>query len=143
MHTNKGLLRVELYANDFADSFIRLALSGQLNGHLFKYLVPGCLIAGEVENPFGVVSHQSVTEKTMHTGIGLFSAPRVTGTVAASSFVVTLSPQPQFDDACVVFGRLCDGLDVLQSIQELQVRENFEFISPLVVERCSLIKNEA
>lgn len=146
LHSSCGIFVVELYENSCADSFWALARSGQLSQLRLKYLLPGFVLVGEVEEAFGLscsaaaaADLQSFRVKTelRHVGAGLLTCKPSFGEVAGSRFYITLSPQPHLDDSHVVFGRIYSGMQVIDKISNLQVDAQFYLYSPVEVLRCT------
>jgi cyclophilin family peptidyl-prolyl cis-trans isomerase len=146
LQTSCGSLSVELYDNACADAFWQLACSGQLRRLVLRRLLAGFAILGEVE---GVVARCITADEVTplqgacnarplyHVGAGLLSCRLVVGTPGCSSFVVTLSPQPQLDATHVVFGRVYSGIETVEKITGMQVDANFVLYTPVTVEKCS------
>ncbi|EPY23704.1 peptidylprolyl isomerase [Strigomonas culicis] len=150
LYTSKGVLSVELYEKEApreAEAFMRLAMSGQLDGDTFHTLIPGCALVGTAgaasgRGTFGMLDapcrQKKETPVLRHVGAGLLSCPIAEGTVLASTFIVTLSPQPQLDEAYTVFGRIYKGMSLLRDLSIAQVRDDFELVTPLTVKQCTV-----
>lgn len=163
LHTSEGVLCVELYdaeAPIVAESFCRLAVSGQLNGPLFRSVIAGYAVVAVVEEdfPLGVlwdgrdvensttalsVSSPPLNSRSSvlrHVGAGLLSCPRLGGGVPCASFIITLSPQPKLDNDYIVFGRVFSGMSVLERIGRMQVNEQFSLYTVITVSRCVVVQ---
>lgn len=149
LYTSKGVLSVELYDKEApreAEMFVRLAMSGQLDGDTFRTLIPGCVVVGTAGataegDTFALLETPPFLKRApalRHVGAGLLSCPVSRGTVLTSTFVITLSPQPKLDDSYMVFGRVYKGMSLLKDLALAQVRDNFELVTPLSVSRCTV-----
>ncbi|KPA84149.1 cyclophilin 3 putative (CyP3) [Leptomonas pyrrhocoris] len=145
LQTSCGSLSVELYENYCADAFWQLACSGQLRRLIFRRVLAGFAIVGEVDNlcarcttadEVAAVEGSSEGPGLRHVGAGLLSCRPVMGTPACSRFVVTLSPQPQLDSTQVVFGRVYSGFATVESIARMQVDTNFTLYTPVTTVKC-------
>ncbi|KAG8344584.1 putative Cyclophilin type peptidyl prolyl cis trans isomerase [Trypanosoma vivax] len=142
LYTNCGVISVELYDDEshcVAESFYRLAASGQLDGVVVSRLIPSFVIEFSVAGHpvFGEWMDVDVCNSLHHTGAGIVSCPR--RGLEAGSFFITLGPQPFLDEACIIFGRVYSGMRVVQNISQLSVSaETFHLFSPVVIERCNV-----
>ncbi|ESL09942.1 cyclophilin type peptidyl-prolyl cis-trans isomerase [Trypanosoma rangeli SC58] len=143
LHTSEGVISVELYDREapvLAESFARLAESGQLDGARFARMVPGFVLecAVGVARAYGEVVEVGQENALRHTGAGVVSCPRsAAGGVAAARFFVTLGPQPALDKACVVFGRVYSGMRTIEEISRFRfASDTFRLYSPVEVVRC-------
>jgi len=119
IHTKKGDIRIELFADDApmtVDNFIRLARSGFYNGLAFVRVVPNFVIQGGDPrgDQNGGPGYQIRDEINLHkyeTGtVGMALSGRDTG---GSQFFITHSPQPHLDGGYTIFGRVIEGMDVV------------------------------
>ncbi|KAG5478601.1 hypothetical protein LSCM1_06004 [Leishmania martiniquensis] len=142
-----GPFSIELYNNFCADSFWQLASSGQLCRLVFRQLLSGFVLLGEVEAAQGHSATASEVDDAArnmdgtslrHVGAGLLSCRPAVGAVTASQFVITLSPQPNLDKTHVVFGRVYSGIHIVEQISHKQVDTDFFMYSPVTVIKCSL-----
>jgi len=122
IHTKKGNIRIELFADDApmtVDSFIRLTRSGFYNGLAFVRVVPNFVIQGGDPrgDQNGGPGYQIRDEINLHkyeTGsVGMALSGKDTG---GSQFFITHSPQPHLDGGYTVFGRVTEGMDIVNRI---------------------------
>ncbi|PBJ68038.1 cyclophilin type peptidyl-prolyl cis-trans [Trypanosoma cruzi cruzi] len=142
LHTNEGVISLEIYAREapsVANSFLRLVESGQLCGAKFVRMVPGFLVecAVDVTRKYGEFVEEVTGTRLHHTGAGVVSCPRLEeGGIAGTRFFVMLGPQPVLDNKCIVFGRVCSGMQIIEKISRLHfASDNFRLYSPVEVRR--------
>ncbi|ORC83728.1 putative cyclophilin type peptidyl-prolyl cis-trans isomerase [Trypanosoma theileri] len=143
LYTNEGVISVELYDDDAprtAESFFRLACSGQLDGAVFSRMIPGFVLECSLDNVplYGELFEPERNKKLHHTGAGILCCFHPRGDVSTEKkFFITLGPQPQLDDLCTIFGRVCSGMHVVEKISKFRVvNESFRLYTPVVLKRC-------
>jgi len=122
--TNKGTFFVELYSNDAPNTvrnFIRLSESGFYDGLIFFRYDPGFVIQGGDPlnrgsgNP-GYNIPFEVNERKHELGaMGMARGEDLNS--AGCQFYFCLSPQPALDGDYVVFGKVVEGIDVMNEIR--------------------------
>ena len=136
IHTKKGDIRIELFADQSpmtVDNFIQLARSGFYNGLLFVRVVPNFVIQGGDPrgDQNGGPGYQIRDEVNLHkyeTGtVGMALSGKDTG---GSQFFITHSPQPHLDGGYTIFGRVTEGMDVVNRIARGDRMERLEIIEP-------------
>jgi len=134
IHTKKGDIRIELFADESpmtVDNFMHLARSGFYNGLLFVRVVPNFVIQGGDPrgDQNGGPGYQIRDEINLHkyeTGtVGMALSGKDTG---GSQFFITHSPQPHLDGGYTIFGRVTDGMDVVNRIARGDRIERVEII---------------
>src|SRR5207253_207556 len=125
--TNKGTIRFELDeegAPITASNFIELAQRGFYNGLTFHRHVPGFVIqggdpAGSGTGGSGKTIKLETTSKFKHDSAGTVAMARSQHPDSASSqFYITLGPAPHLDSGYARFGKVTEGLDVVQQLRE-------------------------
>jgi len=134
IHTRKGDIRLELFAQDApmtVDNFIQLTKKGFYNGLTFMRVVPDFVIQGG--DPRGDANggpdYQIRDEINLHRyssgTVGMALSGKDTN---GSQFFITLSPQPHLDGGYTVFGQVTSGMDVVNNIARDDVIEGIEII---------------
>lgn len=124
METDKGTLTLELYdeeAPGTVANFEKLANSGFYDGLTFHRVIPNFVIQGGCPKGDGTggpgYTIQCETSgnphKHMRGSLSMAHAGKDTG---GSQFFVCHSPQPHLDGKHTVFGRVTDGLDIVDQI---------------------------
>ncbi|KAH9593501.1 Cyclophilin-type peptidyl-prolyl cis-trans isomerase domain [Trypanosoma melophagium] len=143
LHTSEGVISVELYDVDApwtAESFFRLACSGQLDGAVFSRMVPGFVLefSLDVGRVYGELFEPERNRRLHHTGAGILSClhPQE-DVVRGKKFFITLGPQPELDFFCTIFGRVCSGMHVVEKISRFRVvNETFRLYTPVILKDC-------
>ncbi|TNE50633.1 MAG: hypothetical protein EP344_17230 [Bacteroidetes bacterium] len=124
LQTARGNISLQLYpvwAPGSVANFIKLAQSGYYNGKLFHRVVPNFVVQGGCPRGDGYGS----LDYTIRTEIGLAwyqdegylgmasSGPDTEGV----QFFITHSPTPHLDGRYTLFGKVVQGMDVVQQLQ--------------------------
>ncbi len=124
--TERGEIVAELYADKApltVENFVNLARSGFYDGTTFHRVIPGFMAQGGDPTgtgrggpgyQFGDEFHPDLR----HTGGGVLSMANAGPGTNGSQFFITYSATPHLDDRHSVFGRVVEGMDVLNSIRE-------------------------
>jgi cyclophilin family peptidyl-prolyl cis-trans isomerase/HEAT repeat protein len=136
LHTKKGDIRIELFAADApmtVDNFIRLARGGFYNGLAFIRVVPNFVIQGgdprgDQNGGPGYQIRDEINLRRYETGaVGMALSGKDTG---GSQFFITHSPQPHLDGGYTIFGRVIEGMDVVNRIARGDRIERVEILEP-------------
>jgi cyclophilin family peptidyl-prolyl cis-trans isomerase len=120
--TDKGAFTIELLPEDAplnVDNFIGLARRGYFNGIAFHRVVPNFVVQGGDPrgDGNGGPGYQIRCEINLvpydRGAVGMALSGKDTG---GSQWFVTHSPQPHLDGGYTVFGRVTQGMDVVDSI---------------------------
>ena len=126
IETSKGTIKFELY-EDLAPittaNFIGLATNKFYDGLTFHRVVPGFVIQGGCAQGNGTGGSDKripleVTPNLKHGEAGAVAMARSSHPDSASSqFYITLAPTPNLDMEYAVFGRVTEGMEVVQQIR--------------------------
>lgn len=126
IQTNKGDIIAELYPNDapgHVTNFVRLAESGYYDGLLWHRYAPGFVIQGgsPTNNSVGGTPYTVAFEKSprKHEKGALGAARTPDPNSHNGQFYFTLAPQPGLDGDYVVFGKVIDGMDVVEKLRAM------------------------
>jgi cyclophilin family peptidyl-prolyl cis-trans isomerase len=126
MQTNKGTIELELFDDDApmtVENFTKLARGGFYDGVIFHRVIPDFMIQGG--DPTGTGSggpgYQFEDEfndnKIVRGALAMANAgPNTNG---SQFFVVTADACPWLDGKHTVFGRVTSGMDVVESIEQV------------------------
>jgi cyclophilin family peptidyl-prolyl cis-trans isomerase/protein-disulfide isomerase len=124
LELDSGELVIQLYAGSAplaVNSFVFLARQGWYDDNPFFRVVPGTLV--ECGDPSGTglggpgYTYATEIDPTLH-----FDQPGTVGMSSAapgangSRFFIILSPQPVLDGSLTIFGRVTEGLELLQEL---------------------------
>ncbi len=124
--TEKGDIVVELYADRApltVENFVNLARAGFYDGTTFHRVIRGFMAQGGDPTgtgtggpgyQFGDEFHPSLR----HEGPGILSMANAGPGTNGSQFFITHGATPHLDDRHSVFGRVTEGMDVVQALRE-------------------------
>ena len=119
-----GKVKIELYADKTpktVQNFIDLSNSGFYDGIIFHRVIPGFM--AQTGDPDGTGSggpgytfedefHPSLS----HDSAGILSMANRGPNTNGSQFFITYGPQPHLDNAHSVFGKVVEGLELIEAI---------------------------
>jgi peptidyl-prolyl cis-trans isomerase B (cyclophilin B) len=124
IETEKGKLTLELYGNDVpltVNNFVFLAREGFYNNTTFHRVIAGFMAQGGDPTGTGTggPGYSFADEFTKHIHVtGALSMANAGPNTNGSQFFITYTPQPHLDGKHSVFGRLMEGMDVLEAIEQ-------------------------
>jgi cyclophilin family peptidyl-prolyl cis-trans isomerase len=126
LHTNQGAISIELYPDDApktVENFVKLAGDGFYDGVIFHRVIPDFMIQGG--DPTGTGSggpgyqfEDEPNDYRVERG-ALAMANSGPNTNGSQFFIVTAEACPWLDGKHTVFGRVTEGMDVVNGISEL------------------------
>jgi cyclophilin family peptidyl-prolyl cis-trans isomerase len=122
--TNHGTFTVELFeqrAPVTTKNFIDLAEKNFYDGVIFHRVIDGFMIQGGDPQGTGrggpgYTIPDEFHPELKHDAAGILSMANAGPNTGGSQFFVTLAPTPWLDGKHAVFGRVTDGMDVVQAI---------------------------
>jgi len=142
LQTNKGAIAVELFDEDApktVGNFVKLAGDGFYDGVIFHRVIPDFMIQGG--DPTGTGSggpgYQFEDEFNQHKVIrgALAMANAGPNTNGSQFFIVTADETPWLDGKHTVFGRVTDGMDVVDAISAVERDARDKPYGDVVIER--------
>jgi peptidyl-prolyl cis-trans isomerase B (cyclophilin B) len=143
--TSKGSLDVELFDDDApktVENFKKLAADGFYNGVIFHRVIPDFMIQGG--DPTGTGSggpgytfeDEFNDRKVVRGALAMANAgPNTNG---SQFFIVTTEAASWLDGKHTVFGRVTDGMDVVNEISALETDARDRPRTDVVIERVDL-----
>ena len=124
--TERGEIVVDLYADKApmtVENFVNLARSGFYDGTTFHRVIAGFMAqggdpTGTGRGGPGYEFGDEFSPDLRHDGPGVLSMANAGPGTNGSQFFITYGATPHLDDRHSVFGRVVEGVDVLQSIRE-------------------------
>jgi peptidyl-prolyl cis-trans isomerase B (cyclophilin B) len=145
IHTNHGPIAIELYPDDAPKTvanFEKLAGDGFYNGVIFHRVIPDFMVQGG--DPTGTGSggpgyqfEDEFNANKVDRG-ALAMANSGPNTNGSQFFIVTADACPWLDGKHTVFGRVTDGMDVVDTISALQTDGRDRPREDVVIERVEL-----
>jgi cyclophilin family peptidyl-prolyl cis-trans isomerase len=124
VETNRGVFCIELYAEktpQTVNHFVFLAEQGFYDGVLFHRVLPGFVAqTGDPTNSgFGGPGYRfddEIDPDLKHDGPGILSMANGGPNTNGSQFFITYQAVPDLDGKHTVFGRVVEGMDVVESL---------------------------
>lgn len=146
LDTTKGTIKVRIYKDEVpktAGNFLDLVKRGFYNGLNFHRYEPGFCVQGGCPKGTGTggfVDPETkkerripleVTKELKHSEAGVIAMARAQDPNSASSqFYFTLGPANFLDMQYAVFGKVVEGLDVVQSLRVGDVMKDVKILEP-------------
>lgn len=153
LHTNQGDITIEFFDADAPNTvanFIKLAGAGFYNGTKFHRVIAGFMIQGgdplskdeSQEARWGTGGPGYRFEDEIHANnknaIGTIAMANSGPNTNGSQFFINVANNNFLDPKHTVFGRVTDGMDVVEKIQNTQTGANDRPLSPVVIESITL-----
>jgi cyclophilin family peptidyl-prolyl cis-trans isomerase len=128
LDTSMGVIRLELFAAETpitVQNFVKLCRSGFYDGLTFHRVIDGFMIQGGCPRGDGTggpgyVIKDEFLASLKHSAPGTLSMANAGPNTGGSQFFITLTATPWLDGKHTVFGRVVEGIDVVQSIGKVQ-----------------------
>ena len=126
LHTNHGAIEVELFPEDApktVENFESLARKGFYDGVIFHRVIPDFMIQGGDPTGTGTggpgyTFEDEINDHKVERG-ALAMANAGPNTNGSQFFIVTTEAAPWLDGKHTVFGKVTDGMDVVDRISEV------------------------
>jgi cyclophilin family peptidyl-prolyl cis-trans isomerase len=145
LHTNHGAIEVELFDADApktVDNFVKLAGDGFYDGVVFHRVIADFMIQGGDPTGTGMggpgyTFEDEFNDHKVERG-ALAMANAGPNTNGSQFFVVTAAATPWLDGKHTVFGRVTNGMDVVDAISQVDTDAQDKPREPVVIERVEL-----
>ncbi len=145
LHTNHGPIELELHDGDApktVENFRKLAADGFYDGVVFHRVIPDFMIQGGDPTGTGTggPGYQFEDEFNDHPVArgALAMANAGPNTNGSQFFIVTADACPWLDGKHTVFGRVTSGMDVVDTISQVQTGAGDRPSEDVVIERVDL-----
>jgi len=145
IQTNHGPIHVELFPDDAPKTvanFVKLVNDGFYDSVIFHRVIPDFMIQGG--DPTGTGSggpgysfEDEFNDHKVERG-ALAMANAGPNTNGSQFFLVTAEATPWLDGKHTVFGRVTSGIDVVDTISQVETDANDKPRDPVVIERVEL-----
>lgn len=124
IETNHGTIVAEMFSDaapHTAGNFIELAKKGYYDGLIFHRVIDGFMIQGGCPDGRGTGGpgyniDDEFGPGLAHTAPGIFSMANAGPNTGGSQFFITLAATPWLDGKHAIFGKVTDGMDVVEAI---------------------------
>lgn len=127
LDTSRGTIQIELFdeqAPKTVANFEKLAADGFYDGLKFHRVIPDFMVQGGCPKGNGTggpgykFPDESGALKLKHSGPGILSMANSGPNTNGSQFFITHVPCPWLDGKHAVFGKVIEGIDVVNAIQQ-------------------------
>lgn len=140
LQTSQGPVLIELYwkhAPRTCNNFYQLAKTGYYNGVPFHRIIDGFMIQGGDptgtgrggSSIYGGKFEDEITNELRFVGAGILAMANSGPNTNGSQFFVTLAPTPHLDQKHTIFGRVQEGMKVIQRIGLVAVDADDKYVS--------------
>ncbi|HZQ88824.1 MAG TPA: peptidylprolyl isomerase [Gaiellaceae bacterium] len=145
LQTNHGSIDIELFDDDApktVDNFVSLARKGFYDGVIFHRVIPDFMIQGGDPTGTGTggpgyTFEDEFNDHPVERG-ALAMANAGPNTNGSQFFIVTAAACPWLDGKHTVFGRVTDGMDVVDAISSLETDGRDRPRDDVVIERVAV-----
>ena len=147
LHTNHGAIEIELFDDDApktVGNFVKLAGDGFYDGVVFHRVIPDFMIQGGDPTGTGMggpgyTFEDEFNDHKVERG-ALAMANAGPNTNGSQFFVVTADATPWLDGKHTVFGRVTNGMEVVDTISGAATDANDKPREPILIERVELVE---
>lgn len=145
-----GRVRLELYSDrapKTVGNFVGLAARGYYDGVSLHRIIPDFMIQGGDptgtgrggDSIYGGPFADECTKELKHTGAGIVSMANSGPNTNKSQFFITLAPTPHLDGKHTIFGRVCEGMDVIARVARVQTGAGDRPLVPVIIKTATVV----
>ena len=143
--TSKGNFRIELFedkAPQTSKNFITLANKGYYNGLIFHRVIADFMIQGGDPKGNGTGGPGYTIPDEFHRDLkhaeGVISMANAGPNTGGSQFFITLKATPWLDNKHAVFGKVIEGMDVVQAIGKVKTGAQDKPVEDVVIKKITI-----
>ena len=146
-NTNKGNFKVELFSDKApitTGNFIKLVNDGFYNGLIFHRVIPNFMIQGGCPHGTGrggpgYTIRDEFHPDLKHDSKGILSMANAGPNTGGSQFFITVAETPWLDNRHTVFGKVIEGIEVVETISKVNRDRNDKPLKDVVIESVTLL----
>lgn len=150
IETNHGTITAEMFSDaapKTAGNFIELAKKGFYDGIVFHRVIASFMLQGGDPTGTGTGGPgysipDEFGEGLAHTEPGMFSMANSGPDSGGSQFFITLAATPWLDGKHAIFGKVTDGMDVVQAIGKLKTGMGDRPVEDVIMEKVTVSGDE-
>ncbi len=145
-NTNKGSFKIELF-NDKAPlttgNFMKLVNKGFYNGLIFHRAIPNFMIQGGCPHGTGKGGPGYTIKDEFHPDLkheskGILSMANAGPNTGGSQFFITVAPTSWLDKHHSIFGKVIEGMDVVENISKVDKDRNDKPLKDVVINNITI-----
>ncbi|OHD54052.1 MAG: peptidylprolyl isomerase [Spirochaetes bacterium GWF1_51_8] len=144
--TSMGDFKVEIFSDKVpltAKNFIDLVNKGFYNGLIFHRVIDNFMIQGGCPSGTGTGGpgykiKDEFDKSLKHDGPGILSMANAGPNTGGSQFFITLVPTPWLDGKHAIFGKVVQGLDIVQKIGKVKVGAGDKPLTPVKITKITI-----
>lgn len=148
-NTSKGNFKIELFSDKApltTDNFIKLVNDGFYDGLTFHRIIAGFMIQGGCPEGTGRGGPGYTIKDEFHPDLkhnspGILSMANAGPSTGGSQFFITLAPTPWLDGHHAVFGKVIEGMDIVNTISKVQTGRNDKPLEDVVINNVTVVKS--
>jgi peptidyl-prolyl cis-trans isomerase A (cyclophilin A) len=147
-NTNRGNFKIELFGDKApltVSNFKKLVDEGFYNGLIFHRVIPNFMIQGGCPHGTGRgrPGHSIRDEfhpDLKHNSKGILSMANAGPNTGGSQFFITIAPTPWLDRKHSIFGKVIQGMDIVDEISKVDKDRNDKPLKNVVINTIKIIK---